>query len=334
MLAIIPIYTYLSAGKIKINCIIVTCIRVQRLYNKHTIIPFLSLILKFLCIFAHQIMKYLLYIVLFTSLLLGSCGEYEKLLKSSDTELKKSKAKEFFDDGQFVKSSELLSQIIPRYRASAEAEELSWMYAMSFLGMKDYLMAGSYFEQFIEQFPFGVHAEEALFYSPYCDYKLSPRPALDQEYTASAIEGFRLFVNRYPNSERADEARSIITELQEKLVEKSYLSAKLYYDMKSYKAAITALENSLKEYSNSKYREEMMFLKLNSLFNYAELSLPSRQRERYQDTLDDYYSFMEEFPETEFSKEVSNIFEKTTGFLKSKNISTEASNSGVNSGNN
>lgn len=279
-------------------------------------------------------MKNLVYIVLFAALLLGSCGEYEKLLKSSDSDLKKSKAKEYYDAGQYVKASELLSQIIPRYRASAEAEELSWMYAMSFLGMKDYLMAGNYFKQFIEQFPFGVHAEEAFFYGPYCDYKLSPRPSLDQQYSVSAIEGFRLFVNRYPNSARIDEARKIITDLQEKLVEKSYLSARLYYDMKNYKAAITALENSLKEYSDTKYREEMMFLKLNSLFNYAEMSLPARQRERYQDTLDDYYSFMEEFPESEFSKEVSSIFEKTTDFLKSKNISTEASNSGVNSGNN
>ena len=42
--------------------------------------------------------------------------------------------------------------------------------------------------------------------------------------------------------------------------------------MNEYKAAITALSNSLKEFSDSKYREEMMFLKLNSLFLYAENS--------------------------------------------------------------
>ena len=96
--------------------------------------------------------------------------------------------------------------------------------------------------------------------------------------------------------------------MQEVLVEKSYLSAKLYYDMKQYKAAVVALNNSLKEYANTKYREEMMFLKLNSLFLYAENSLPAKQKERYQATLDDYYSFMEEFPKSEYSKDVNRYF--------------------------
>ncbi len=102
-------------------------------------------------------------------------------------------------------------------------------------------------------------------------------------------------------------AKSLLKELEEKLVEKSYLSAKLYYDMKEYKAAIVALNNSLKEYADTKYREEMMFLKLNSLFLYAENSMANKQKERYQATLDDYYSFMEEFPESKYSKDVKRI---------------------------
>ena len=88
--------------------------------------------------------------------------------------------------------------------------------------------------------------------------------------------------------------------------------------MKEYKAAITALTNSLKEYSDSKYREEMMFLKLNSLFLYAENSYAIRQKERYQATLDEYFSFMEEFPKSQYSREVSRIYDVTTKYLKVK----------------
>jgi outer membrane protein assembly factor BamD len=108
----------------------------------------------------------------------------------------------------------------------------------------------------------------------------------------------------------------MISELQDKLVEKSYLSAKLYYDMKQYKAAVVALNNSLKEYATTKYREKMMYLKLNSLFQYAELSTANKQKERYQAALDDYYSFMEEFPKSTYSKDVNGIFQKTNKFLK------------------
>ena len=52
--------------------------------------------------------------------------------------LRKEKAKEYFEAGKYVKSSELLGQILPRYRATEEAEDLNWMNAQSYYGMKDY----------------------------------------------------------------------------------------------------------------------------------------------------------------------------------------------------
>jgi len=270
-------------------------------------------------------MKFKIYIVLITLVLVSSCGEYEKLLKSSDYTLKKEKAIEYYKATQYVKSTELLRQILPRFRATEEAEELNWINAQSYYGMRDYIMAGAYYKTFIDQFPFGVHAEEANFLAAMCDYKISPRPELDQDNTRNAIEGFNIFMSRFPRSEKVEESKILVRELEDKLVEKSYMNASLYYDMKQYKAAVIALNNSLKEYANSKYREKMMFLKLNSLFLYAEKSLAIRQKERYQDTLDDYFSFMEEFPTSVYSKEVDDIYQKTNDFLK-----TGIPDSGVN----
>jgi outer membrane protein assembly factor BamD len=261
-------------------------------------------------------MRFRLHIVLIILVLLSSCGEYEKLLKSTDFDLKKTKAKEYYDKGEYVKTTEILTQILPRFRATDEAEELNWMNAQSYFGMKDYFMAGSTFKTFIEQFPFGKHAEEANYLAAVCDYNISARPELDQENTRNAIEGFNIFLNKFPNSLKVEDCKKRITDLQDKLVEKSYLSAKLYYDMDQYKAAVVALTNSLKEFANTKYREKMMYLKLNSLFQYAELSYKIKQKERYQATLDDYYSFMEEFPKSTYSRDVNNIFQKTNKFLK------------------
>jgi outer membrane protein assembly factor BamD len=261
-------------------------------------------------------MRLRLHIVLISLVLLSSCGQYEKLLKSEDFDLKKTKAKEYFADGQYVKVTELLTQILPRFRATEEAEDLNWMNCQAYFGMKDYFMAGNYFKSFMDQFPFGKHAEEANYMSALCDYNISAKPELDQENTKNAIEGFNIFLNRFPNSAKAEESRKMISDLQDKLVEKSYLSAKLYYDMKQYKAAVVALNNSLKEFATTKYREKMMYLKLNSLFQYAELSMANKQKERYQATLDDYYSFMEEFPSSTYSKDVNGIYQKTNKFLK------------------
>ncbi len=48
--------------------------------------------------------------------------------------------------------------------------------------------------------------------------------------------------------------------MRDKLVEKSFISARLYYDLGYYKSAILALRNSLIEYPETRYREELMFL--------------------------------------------------------------------------
>ncbi len=263
-------------------------------------------------------------ITLLTLVLATSCGEYEKLLKSTDFDLKRDKVKEYYDAGKYVKSTELIEQILPRFRASESGEELTWMAAQSYFGMKQYELAGSYFNSYIEQFGYGKYVEEATYMTAMCDYNISPRAELDQDYTLKAIEEFKVFVARFPSSSKADECKKLMNELQERLVEKSYRSARLYYDMEEYKAAVTALSNSLKEYADTKYREEMMFLKLKSLFLFAENSYDFRKKERYQATLDDYYSFMEEFPKSSYEKDVKKIYDDTTKYLKIDIINTEA----------
>jgi len=271
-------------------------------------------------------MRVKLYIYLIILLLVSSCGEYEKLLKSSDFDLKKTKAIEYYESGEYAKATELFSQILSRYRATEEAEDLNIMNARSYANMKDYFSAGTYFNSYIDQYPYGKHVEEATYMAAFSDYKISPKAELDQENSKKAIEGFTVFLNRYPSSARVGEVKLMLDELTERIVEKSYLSARLYYDMGKYKSAVTALTNSIKANSESKYREEMMYLKLSSLYLYSVNSFANKQRERFQQTLDDYYSFMEEYPKSKFSKDVDKIYQETAKALKIDTTNSTANN--------
>ncbi|MBM3420215.1 MAG: outer membrane protein assembly factor BamD [Bacteroidetes bacterium] len=268
-------------------------------------------------------MKIRIILAVIIALFAASCGEYEKLLKSSDYQLKKDKAIEYYEARKFVKATELFAQILPRYRASDEAEQLNWLNARAYYELRDYIMAGTYFTTFSGTYPFSRYAEEALFMAAYCDYKMSPKPELDQDNTRKAIEGMLLFKRRYPASNRIAEADMIIREMEENLVEKSYLSARLYYDMKQYRAAVVALNNSLNEYPDTKYREEMMYLKLNSQFLYAQFSFREKQMERYLEAYDDYLTYTEEYPEGTFQKEVKKIYDALSRVIKITDIGTE-----------
>ena len=176
-------------------------------------------------------------------------------------------------------------------------------------------MAGHYFQELVSTFPNSPFAEEAAFLEGYCEYKQSPRPSLDQANTYNAIAKFSLFLIKYPLSERAEEARIIIKEMEEKLVEKSFMSAKLYFDLRAYISAVIALRNSLNEFPDTKYREELLFLILKANFLIAQNSVAEKMMDRFQVTVDEYYSFIGEFPDGENVSEANKIYEASMKIL-------------------
>jgi outer membrane protein assembly factor BamD len=148
-----------------------------------------------------------------------------------------------------------------------------------------------------------------------CYYEDSPGSSLDQANTHLAIEEFQRFMNRYPASERVDECNRLIDELQDKLVKKSFESASLYYKLGEYKAAITALQNSLKEYPGTRYREELLYLIVKSSYELARNSVLEKIKERFTATIEACQVFKEAFPESSYVKEVERIQQNAQKFL-------------------
>ena len=121
---------------------------------------------------------------------------------------------------------------------------------------------------------------------------------------------------KYPDSPKITECQRIILELMEKLMEKSYLAAELYFNLGDYKASITAFTNCLTEFPDTKYREDILFMLLKSRYLYAVNSIPEKRPERYQETIDEYYSFVAEFPESKNKKEADNIYDNASDYVE------------------
>ncbi len=245
----------------------------------------------------------------------SSC-KYEKLLKSRDYKLKYQKALEYYAEEDYMRADGLFEQLKPILKGTQQADTVFFYSAYSNYYEKSYLLAAHYFDEFKRTYGNSHFAEEAEFMNAYCTYLQAPRPTLDQSFSYQAITLFTLYMSRYPNSDRKDECINYIKELRNKLVEKSYLSAKLYYDLGDYKAAIIALNNSLDDFPETEYREEIMFLVLKAKFLLAENSIEYKRIERYQSTVDEYYSFVGEFPESEFTQEATRMFDNSQRILK------------------
>ncbi len=255
------------------------------------------------------------FVLLLASVLLASCGDYNKVLKSSDYEFKFKKAIEYYEAGEFVRSGTLFQELINIYRGTSRADQIYFYYAKSMMGQSDYLMANQYFRTLLREHPTSQFAEEAQFMVGYAAYLQSPKVRLDQEVTVNAIDALQLYINLYPFSERVDEANRLIDELRDKLVEKSYLNARLYYDFDNYKAAVVSLENALKEYPDTRFREELMYMLVKSRYLLAVNSVEDKKELRLSSALDEYFAFVDEFPETKYRREVDRYYETLAKLL-------------------
>lgn len=258
-------------------------------------------------------MKKILFFLL-VGLLFASCGEYNKILKTSDYEVKYEYAKKYYAEKKYTKAYTLLEDVVPMFKGTDKAEEALYLLAQSYYGSKDYTTAGQYFTTYYTNYPKGEYAELARFYAGYGYYLDSPDPRLDQTLTLKAINELSLFMEYFPKSEKVEEAQKMIFELQDKLTEKELLNAKLYFNLgnylaNNYESAVITAQNALREYPYSKFKEELSMIILKSRYEEAQFSVAEKQEERYRDVVDEYYSFINEFPEGKYAKDAKKIFE-------------------------
>lgn len=284
---------------------------VTDLYNFRVL---LSKIKAYFCTTFSAMIKKWYFLLIFSSFLY-SCGEYNMVVKSTDFEYKYKKGIEYYENGEFTRSSELLQSLVYAFRGTSRGDDLYYYCAKSAMGQNDYVLAGYYFKNIVDQYPRSEFAEEAQFMVGYCYYKDSPNSRLDQDISRKAIDGLQLFINLYPYSDKIEEANILIDELNEKILYKSYLSAKLYYDMAYYKSAVIALGNSLSDYPQTKYREDLKYLLFKSKYHLAINSVEDKKRERLNNARDEYFTFVDEFPESKFLREVNRDFKQLEQLL-------------------
>ena len=274
-------------------------------------------------------MKKYIIIALVSGSVLTSCGEYNKVLKSTDYEYKYEAAKSYFGKGQNTKAAAILEELITILKGTDKAEESLYMLGMTYYNQGDFITASHYFSTYYNTYPRGTYTEQARFYSGKALFLDTPEPRLDQSSTYKAIQELQMFMEYFPASNRHQEAQQMIFDLQDKLVMKDYMAARLYYDLGSYTgnssysttgnnylACIVTAQNALKDYPYTKLREDISILLLRAKYDMAKESVEEKKEERMRDAIDEYYAFKNEFPESKYTKEVENIYKDAKKYVK------------------
>ena len=259
----------------------------------------------------HPDMKKGIIILSSIAILMCSCAsEFNAVYKYGDQEAKYEYAKEFFARGQFNHAVTLLEELVTMKKGTDEAQECLYMLGMAQYNNQDYQAASETFKKYGSSYPRGIYAEPAAFYVGQSLYQSSPEPRLDQSPTNGAISAYQQFMDLFPDSKLRARAQERLYELYDKLIQKEYLSAELYYnlggyfgninsnDESNYNASIITAQNALKSYPYCSLREEFMVLIMKSKFQLAENSTQEKRLERYRDAEDECYGFINEFPES------------------------------------
>ena len=262
----------------------------------------------------HRMKK--LIVLLLSLVLLTGCTQYAKVQKSMNFDYKYELAKAYYMEGAYGQSSSLLEDVLGVTKGTIFAEESLYMLSMCYYHMGDYVTASHYLTTYFNTYPRGVYAETARFMSARALYLDTPDPRLDQSSTIKAIGEIQVFMEYYPYSKYKDQAHDMLYELHDRLVEKEYRSAQLYYDLgnymgNNYQACIITAQNALNDYPYTKLREDLSMLVLRARYSMAKESVQEKMIDRYRDTVDEYYAFKNEFPESKYMKEAEKIYRDT-----------------------
>lgn len=258
-----------------------------------------------------------LFILFLASLFLFSCRSSDLIQPGDTIDVAYEKAMSQYEQEEYGDAARALETVISIGRGTDYGRDAQYYLAESYFKDRRYLLAASEYERFLQFHPNSPRREEVTFKEALSYYHLSPRFRLDQSYTENAIEKFRLFLSRFPNSERADEAAEYIDELRSKLAREDYNAADFYMRTERYNAAAIYYDIVIDKYPDTQWAERALVRQIEAYILYAENSVPARQEERFEMALESYDRYLQLFPEGDNRSDAEDLFDRAMDGLES-----------------
>lgn len=257
--------------------------------------------------------------ITFVVLLLTSCSDYQKMLKTADYNQKFLYADRAYTKEHYSQAIALYEQVYQRFPRGDKGEVAYYRVGRSYFAQDNYFMAGYYFNQFVKRFPNSSNAEKATFYNALCSVRDSPKVSLDQTKTKLALNELQDFVQQYPNSKLIDSCNHIMDRMHLKIETKEFDAVKLYHKMERYRAAVVSAKSFLEEYPRSHYIEEVLHYLFDDAYWLAMKSVFSKKEERIHNALDIYTKYDPLFNDKGFAKKATKKKQDLEDALKTVN---------------
>ena len=241
--------------------------------------------------------------IVIMALMFTSCSEYYKVLNKGTIQTQYKMASEMYEDKDYRKAIQLFEKITPGFRGKPQMERIQFMISDSYYQTKDYTSSAYFFDRFTNNYPKSTKKEEAAFLAAHSFYLDTAPYSLDQMTTNEAMVALQSFIDTYPDSNRIEEASNCVQELRYKLETKSFETAKQYFHLEDYTAAITSFDNFIGDNLGTKYREEAMYLKFSAGYELSMKSIFRKKENRIENAIKYYEKFKKSYPDSEYLKD-------------------------------
>jgi len=175
-------------------------------------------------------------------------------------------AMDLYDAGKFRESAEAFKNLALRATVNPYTAEAEYYLGMSYLAYGEKEKAQGAFSAVITMFPNSPMGP--LAYIGLARSYLAQAPAIprDQEKTADAIATLEEFLRKYPDHEKAPEAKALLDECRDRLARKDLIAIDVYENLMKYESELHYANLFLDDYPESGLRWQAMLYKARALY--------------------------------------------------------------------
>ncbi|MFC1513897.1 outer membrane protein assembly factor BamD [candidate division KSB1 bacterium] len=221
-----------------------------------------------------------------------NCAEDLRRMRSLPSPEKFEAGKNYFLDEKYDHAKTLLEDISRLDFISTYADSAQLLLAQCHFELGDYILAENEFRRLLSRYPSSSLRAMAAYMIGMCNYELSPRYELDQEYTVKAIEAFGNFLlspEYQMQTSLIFDAQNKLMELRTKLAEKDLHSGILYKKRGQYEAAIIYIQSVFDNFIDTPVIPKALF----------EMGECYYKLENYPEAIDKYQALLDNFQDHE-----------------------------------
>jgi len=254
--------------------------------------------------------------ILLLLFILSACTSSNVIRPGDTIDVAFEKAKNLYDEEKYTDAANAFETVVSVGRGTDVGQEAQFLLAESYFKDRRFMLAAAEYERYALFYPNSSRREMVDFKQGKSYYFLSPRYKLDQTNTRKAIEQFRLFNSRYPNSDLVTESGELITELRTKLAKKKFEAANFYMRTDRFQSAVLYYDLVIDDFPETEWAEKSLVEQIEAYIRYADNSIRSKQPERYRLAIDSYEKYIQLFPRGENRPKAEDLYDEAATALE------------------